>query len=79
MEQSTDHPRDEGCDLYPSCLNCPLPKCIDDIPKERHRVKFEARDKGIVELRQKGAPLEIIAKRYGISRRTVFRILKQGR
>jgi DNA invertase Pin-like site-specific DNA recombinase len=78
MEQRTDHPGDEGCDLFPSCLNCPLPKCIEEAPKERRQVKLTARNKEIVELRQKGAPIEIIAKRYGIGRRMVFRILKRG-
>jgi DNA invertase Pin-like site-specific DNA recombinase len=78
MEQSTDYPRDKGCDLFPSCLNCPLPKCVEENSKERRQVKLKARDKGIVELRQKGIPIEIIAKRYSISRRMVFRILKRG-
>ena len=76
MEQSTDYHRDKGCDLFPSCLNCPLPKCIDGEPKERCQVKIKARNKGIIELRQKGAPIEIIAKRYGISRRKVRKVLK---
>ena len=29
------HYRDEGCEFFESCLNCPLAQCIYDIPRGR--------------------------------------------
>jgi hypothetical protein len=71
---------DEGCDLSPSCLNCPLPLCRYDQPGGVRRVQTMARDEEISRLyRQERAPPEVIASLFGISRRTVFRVLARRR
>jgi hypothetical protein len=67
--------RDDGCDIHPRCLTCPLPRCRYDEPGGARAMLNAFRDERIAELRREGAPVDEIADRYGLSRRTVFRIL----
>jgi hypothetical protein len=74
------HYRDEGCDLYPSCLTCPLPRCRYDKPGGARAIFNLRRDREIRHLRRRQKlPVDALARRYGVSRRTVFRILRRGR
>ena len=67
--------QDDGCDLFPSCLNCPLPRCRYDEPGRRQTAK-DLRNKEIVHLHQKeGLKVENLAQRFGVSKRTVYRII----
>lgn len=72
--------RDEGCDLYPSCLNCPLPKCRYDEPGWVHRAARATRHQKMVEL-YATTPLSInqLAAQLGVSSRTVHRALARRR
>jgi len=67
--------RDEGCELFPSCLNCPLPKCVEDEPRGQQRLRMETRKRRMVELRRRGQSVTEIAGFFGVSRRTVERAL----
>ncbi len=69
--------RDQGCDLYPSCLDCPLPRCRYD--QSGRRVKKELRDEEIIRLKRQGQCVRELAQRFGISRRTVQRILARAK
>jgi hypothetical protein len=72
--------RDEGCDLYASCLTCPLPCCRYDNPGGARAIFNVRRDREILRLRRRqGLSVDMLARRYGVSRRTVFRILRRGR
>lgn len=71
--------RDEGCELAPSCLNCPLPLCRYDLPGGVRRQRLRTRDDAIIRLRRVGGlPVEEIARRFGLSRRSVFRVLQRA-
>jgi hypothetical protein len=71
---------DEGCDLYASCLTCPLPRCRYDAPGGARAIFNLTRDREILGLRRRqGLSVDMLARRYGVSRRTVFRILRRGR
>ena len=70
--------RDDGCDIHPQCLTCPLPRCRYDEPGGLRGMLNAYRDEQIVALRGDGAPVDQIAERYNLSRRTVFRILSIG-
>ncbi len=70
--------RDDGCDVHPHCLTCPLPRCRYDEPGGLRAMLNAYRDQQIVALRGDGAHVDQIAERFGLSRRTVFRILSQG-
>jgi hypothetical protein len=68
--------RDEGCDLSPSCLNCRLPVCRYDCPSSTRRLRTLDRDREIVRLRRRDRlPVDVLAGRFHVSRRTIFRIL----
>lgn len=70
--------RDDGCDMHSQCLTCPLPRCRYDEPGGLRGMLNAYRDQQIVALRGDGAPVDQIADRYSLSRRTVFRILSTG-
>ena len=70
--------QDDGCDAHPYCLTCPLPHCRYDEPGGLRALLNARRDRQIVELRLRGATVGDLAGRFGVSRRTVFRILSTG-
>jgi len=68
------HYPDEGCVLADSCLNCPLPKCIEDIGLARfHR---EQRGPEVIRLYREGKTRDELAKIFKVSLRTIHRILE---
>jgi hypothetical protein len=67
--------RDDGCEVNDSCLTCPLPRCRYEEPGGLRAIMNEARDNEIIELRGRGVSVDAIADRFGVSRRTVFRVL----
>jgi hypothetical protein len=67
--------RDDGCDIHPRCLTCPLPRCRYEEPGGLRALLNEYRDREIVQMRMQGMGVDELAGRFGISRRTVFRIL----
>ncbi len=71
--------RDEGCEVFASCLNCPLPRCIEEESRGQQRLKIAARNRRMVELRKRGKSLNEIAELFNVSRRTVERALKQNK
>lgn len=72
--------RDEGCDVFDSCLRCPLPRCRYDVPGGVRTLLNRARDREIRRLRDETAlSIEAIAARFHVSRRTVFRVLAPHR
>ena len=68
--------RDEGCELFPACLNCPLSRCVEEEPRGRQKLRKSVRAKRMAELRQNGNSTAEIAKSFGVSTRTVQRALK---
>jgi hypothetical protein len=79
LPENTDY-RDGGCDLYPSCLRCPLPQCRYDDPGGAAAMLRTGRDANIVRLAERdGVPVDRLAEMFGLSRRTVFRVLRAGR
>ena len=67
---------DDGCEVSPSCLRCPLPRCKYDDPGWLNRLVREQRDRRILRVwLEAGTPVDDLARRFGVSERTVFRIL----
>jgi hypothetical protein len=74
------HYIDSGCDLHPSCLSCPLVRCRYDEPGGARRLFSDERDRRIVRLqREEQLSIDLLAQRFGVSRRTVFRVLARER
>lgn len=72
--------RDTGCDLFASCLRCPLARCKYDEPATARRASIAARDREIALLRRRHrAPIGMLAGTYGLTPRTIFRILSEQR
>ncbi len=69
------HYRDDGCDIHPHCLSCPLPRCRYDEPGGLRSILIAGRDQDVVKLRLQGVSVDRLASRFCLSRRTVFRIL----
>jgi len=68
--------RDEGCEIHPSCLNCPLPRCIEEEVRGKQRLKTVLRARRIAQLRRSGKSVKEIADIFGVSQRTVQRALR---
>ena len=69
--------RDEGCDLFASCLSCPLLRCRYDVPGGVRALLNRERDHQIRMLRDESEiTVDQIAARFRVSRRTVFRALQ---
>jgi len=71
---------DTGCDLYPSCLKCPLPRCRYEDPGGAAAILRTGRDATILRLaEQNGGDVDQLAEMFGLSRRTIFRVLRAAR
>jgi hypothetical protein len=79
LPEYTDY-ADRGCDLYPSCLNCPLPRCRYEEAGGAPAILRGGRDASILRLaREEGVDVARLADMFGLSRRTIFRVLRAGR
>ena len=70
--------KDEGCDASLTCLECPLSLCKYDDPGWLQRESRRTRDDEIFRLRSQKIAVVEISKRFGISTRTVHRIVQRG-
>ena len=70
--------RDQGCDLSPSCLRCPLPKCRHDKQEGGRRVSKRLRDLEIFRQRTaSGRSISEMATEFDLSKRTIQRIIRR--
>jgi predicted DNA-binding protein (UPF0251 family) len=69
---------DDGCEVASRCLECPLPVCRHDGGGLR-KIRNEIRNAEIVRLRRvDGVGTAEIARRFGVHKRTVWRILSDA-
>lgn len=74
------HYEDTGCEVSPSCLNCPLPQCKYDDPTWFQRHRRIARDLKVWSTMQsESLSVEDTAERFSVTVRTVFRIMRRCR
>ena len=71
---------DSGCDLSPSCLNCPLPVCKYDVagPQRRAMLRRVKDQRNAAYIRDQGLSAPEAAAALGVTTRTVFRILARA-
>ena len=68
--------RDTGCEFAPICQRCPLRRCKEDV-EPAGPASVHARDREIVLLRRRHrVPIDMLAGTYGLTRRSIFRILR---
>ncbi len=71
------HYRDDGCEFASSCLDCPFPECIYAQPGGRQRWLKRLRDREVSRLfTAEGKGVKELALVFGVSQRTIQRILK---
>ena len=73
------HYYDDGCDVHPYCLTCPLAKCRYEYPQGLATVRSQTRVARAVELRNLGFAADEIATAMFTSRRAVFRMMATAR
>jgi AraC-like DNA-binding protein len=79
LPEHTDY-TDKGCDLFPSCLACPLPRCRYEEPGGAAALMRSGRDASIIKMSEERAmSVEALARMFGLSRRTIFRVLRASR
>ena len=66
---------DMGCEVFPSCLNCPLPRCIEEEPGGKQKLRALARASEMAKLKRDGSSIAEIARLFKVSNRTVQRAL----
>lgn len=67
--------QDTGCVMSPTCLRCPLERCRYDQPGGVRKLRATDRDDALRRFYDEGTSIDALSARYGISRRSVFRIL----
>ncbi len=78
IQIGTGYYRDTGCSLYPSCLKCPLPECRYDTPSLSERMlERGGRNAEIRALRADGCDSLTLERWFGVSRRTIYRIIQK--
>ncbi len=70
---------DKGCEVFPTCLSCPLPQCIEEKPRGKQKLRMQVRSSRIVRLRKKGKTTAEIAGLLQVNQRTVQRAIKASR
>ncbi|HEX77490.1 MAG TPA: helix-turn-helix domain-containing protein [Dehalococcoidia bacterium] len=70
--------RDEGCALAPSCLNCPFPRCAYEEPGGVSQKRKRLRNSEVLRLHQEGVSPQELAQSFGVSKRTIYRILRRS-
>jgi AraC-like DNA-binding protein len=74
------HYQDNGCEFADSCLDCPFPDCLYDQPGGKQRWLKNLRDEAVLRLfNDQAKTVKELAGMFGVSRRTIQRILKQAR
>ena len=70
--------QDRGCDLFPSCLKCPLPRCRHDIQAQNKRSARMLRNKEIFRQRITSyKSTAYLAAEFDLSKRTIQRIIRR--
>ncbi len=79
-EPGLEYYEDTGCEVAPTCLDCPLPRCkFDDMEwyAKYRRIARDFRMAGIIQ--EEGLSIAEAAERFAITPRTVFRVLSRCR
>lgn len=71
---------DDGCEVAPHCVECPLATCQFDLPPhQRAALKNSTRNTLIREGAAAGAERSEIAEAAGLSIRSVYRVLAEAK
>jgi hypothetical protein len=68
---------DKGCELSPSCLDCPFPACLEEEPWGKERFRMRRRAERMAELKREGKSIREIGRIFDVNPRTVRRWLNK--
>lgn len=71
--------KDEGCEVFSSCLSCPLPHCLEEGRGGRKKFIKQSRNERIMDYHDRGKSSADIATLMGVSQRTVQRVVSPVR
>lgn len=71
--------QDDGCEFSDACLDCPFPECVYAQPGGRQQWLKGLRDREVRQLHTQGKGVKELAEMFGVSQRTIQRILKRER
>ena len=69
--------RDEGCRYSLSCLRCPYPFCLQELPEDVPGLARVVRDFTMIEYLSRGYSRREVAERFRVNYRTVLRLAKR--
>ena len=69
--------KDNGCEVSPTCLTCPLPRCRYEVKGGLREILNVPRDAHLVQMHQSGIPVDAIAAGANVSKRTVYRVISK--
>jgi len=71
--------RDDGCDIAPACLDCPLDDCVLNDASQAYRLSVrKRRHEQIWRWKRAGTPAREISRKMNLSMRTVYRDIEVG-
>lgn len=73
------HYRDNGCEVSPRCVECPLPRCRYELPGGLSGLRRRGRNANVLAFHRRGSSIDTLARDFNLSRRTIFRIVASGR
>ncbi len=74
-----DHYKDEGCEVSPSCLRCPLPVCKYDDPRAYGIYRRnQLIDTPIMAALNSGLSVGATSRQCSVDIRTVFRVMARN-
>lgn len=71
--------KDTGCELHSLCLECPFPRCLEEKPRGKQRLRLKTRASAMRKMRRSGISVRVVAMAFGVSVRTVQREMKRRR
>ena len=69
----------EVCRLSGSCLKCHFDRCVYDKPWGKRQQLKKMRNRKVMRLFNRGKDTKELARKFGVSRRTIQRALKERR
>ena len=70
------HYKDEGCDMSPSCLDCPLANCVYDTPHGKQTLLKRRRNEEMARVYHEEHPsYSELSRLFKVSARTVQRVV----
>ena len=69
---------DDGCEVHPRCLECPLQMCRYDDPKWYKQWLRQKHIQKVMDRKQEGASVNELVMEFSVTPRTIFRMVRES-